>query len=94
MKQRITPLRSNLITAPLSFGHRTFYAVKMRSGTIMVFDWNASEIAEADLNRGVVGIIRSIEADGAIPAELEAKRLFAENKFEPSAVVRADRTER
>lgn len=48
----------------------------------MVFEWDAAEIAEAMINRGLIGIIRCIEADGSIPAESEAKRLFAAGDYE------------
>jgi hypothetical protein len=58
----------------------------MRSGIVMVFEWSASEIAEAYMNRGVVGLIRHIEAEGSIPAEEEAKRLFSTGQFERSAI--------
>lgn len=69
---------------------RPFYAVKMRSGMVMVFEWSAQEIAEAMLNRGVVGVINCIEAEGSIPAETEANKLFAAGKFNPSQIARAE----
>ena len=69
---------------------RSFYAVKMRSGMVMAFEFNALEIAEAVMNKGVVGVIRCIEATGSITAEDEARRLFAAGQFELSAIAREE----
>lgn len=52
----------------------------------MVFEWSASEIAEAMLHRHILGIINCIEAEGSIPAEEEAKRMFARGEFNPTVV--------
>ena len=65
---------------------RPFYAVKMRSGMVMVFEWSTTEIAEAMLHRGILGVINCIEAEGSIPAEEEAKRLFAAGQFNPTVI--------
>ena len=70
--------------------NRPFYAVKMRSGMVMCFEWSAAEIGEALMNKGVVGVIRCIEAEGMIPAEAAANKLFAAGKFEPSAIAKLE----
>ena len=63
---------------------RPFYAVKMISGVVMAFDWNAEHIAAAYQHKRVVGVIRCFDAEGTIPAEAEAERLFAKGQFDPT----------
>lgn len=69
---------------------RSFYAVKMRSGLVMAFEWHPHEIREAYLNRNVMGIVRCIEAEGSITAEAEARKLFSEGKFELSEIAKLE----
>lgn len=70
---------------------RPFYAVKMRSGMVMVFEWSAQEIGQAMLNRNVMGVIRCFQADGMLPAEEEAPKMFQRGEFEPSHIAQLEK---
>lgn len=63
-----------------------FYAVKSRLGTVMCFPWDAAEIGEARMNKGLVGLIRGIQAASKEQAEAEARRRFDAGQFEPTAI--------
>ena len=61
---------------------RPFYAVKFVSGIVSVFEWDAAEISTAISHPRIVGILRNLEAEGTIPAQREAEKLFAAGTYE------------
>ncbi len=55
---------------------RSFYAVKMRSGLVMCFEWDPRESAEAMLNRNVMRVLHCVTGVSQDRAEEEATRIF------------------
>jgi ParB/RepB/Spo0J family partition protein len=76
----------------MSYGEKkAYYAVLMAAlkvgsnageNTVLVFDWNAQEIARATMHQRVIGLIRCIDASGRLEAESEARRRFGAGDFE------------
>jgi ParB/RepB/Spo0J family partition protein len=67
-------------TLPLN----NYYATKMVSGVVCVFEWDAAGIADAYKHPRVAKVLRSVEAPNEIDARSRAERLFAEGAGEDS----------